>query len=324
MPDGIKATCEIENFESWIAKTGLNFKMPIEVDTAEPVIITSTIGNKKKFVTRLFTSFDTYKLSVIKTEIGSSLSQIETTNYRLFINGSLHKNHYRSAQYPNGANYQPFTFEQLQSELSYIEEKLCLDLRKLKIQNLEFGVNLPVNFPVMDYIQKNLFLYKVKLFERWGEKQGVSIGYQCKLSQFSIKIYDKALQFALPDPLMRFEIRVVRMQKLKKHRIQYLSDLQNYQKLYGLLNYLLDSWNHVLIHDEEIDSKDLSAEDRSFLTQCSNPTFWRIQIKNGYTHLSDNRKKFQAIQQRHKSGLVKEIHQKIHLEWKKLFQDIPI
>ena len=76
MPDGIKATCEIENFESWIAKTGLNFKMPIEVDTAEPVIITSTIGNKKKFVTRLFTSFDTYKLSVIKTEIGYSLSQI--------------------------------------------------------------------------------------------------------------------------------------------------------------------------------------------------------------------------------------------------------
>ncbi len=323
MIDGIKFTCEIENFAHWINQTGLDFKTRVSESTGALDSKNSPQGNKTKWVTHYFTTFETYHLSGIKTQIFSSTSEIESTSFRLIVKGSLHKNHYRSAQYPNGANYQPFTFEQLQSELFYIEEKLGLDLSKSKIQNLEFGVNLPVNFPVMDYIQKNLILYKVKLFERWGEKRGVSLGYQCKLSQFSIKIYDKALQFDLPDPLMRFEIRVVRMQKLKKHRIQYLSDLQNYQKVYGLLNYLLDSWNHILIHDEEIDSKDLSAEDRSFLTQCSNPTFWRIQIKNGYTHLSDNRKKFQAIQQRHKSGLVKEIHQKIHLEWKKLFQDIP-
>lgn len=319
MIDGIKFTCEIENFDEWNRSIGVDFKLRITLHGQIAMNIIK-YGSKQKFVTHYFASLESYKLSVIKTEIGKDLNHIESVSYRLIVKGSFHKNHFRSIEYPSGANFQPFTYDQLQAEILNICNKLSLDLSKAKIQNLEVGINLPVDFNVMEYFQKNLLLYKVKTFEPWGEKRGVSIGFQCKLSQFSVKLYDKALQFGLAKPLMRFELRILRMQKLKKHKLKYLIDLCNQSKVTGLLKELLDSWNQVLIHDERIDSDDQKPEDRTFIEQCLNINFWRTAIKCGYPSLLKAKNRFQAIQQKNNSDFKNELHKKIIVEWNASFQ----
>lgn len=74
--------------------------------------------------------------------------------------------------------------------------------------------------------------------------------YHCN---FSIKAYDKSLQFDLPYELFRFEIHFNKMRDLKQYRIIYLSDLKDKSKLESLKNELLTKWDEVLLYDWTID-----------------------------------------------------------------------
>ena len=57
------------------------------------------------------------------------------------------------------------------------------------------------------------------------------------------------MQNRLPYNLMRFEKRFLKMQRLNKMNIKYLSDLRNPKKVVQFLPILLAVWDDILIYD---------------------------------------------------------------------------
>lgn len=91
-----------------------------------------------------------------------------------------------------------------------------------------------------EFLNRNLISYKGNTFNRYTpDKNGVCLGFICELSQYSVKVYDKGKQNNLPYDLMRFELRFLKMQKLKALGIKHVSDLREQNKVFGLLSLLI-------------------------------------------------------------------------------------
>ena len=116
------------------------------------------------------------------------------------LQGSLHK--YRNE---GRHNYDDFTSLEVAKVVKELQERFEIDIYKTFLNNVEFGVNVVLPFGV-HVVLDNLISYKGKQFERFVDK-GISY-YQCKLSKFIIKIYDKGKQYNLSDNVLRFEIKV--------------------------------------------------------------------------------------------------------------------
>ena len=62
------------------------------------------------------------------------------------------------------------------------------------------------------------------------DRNGFILGKYCKLSQYSIKIYDKGKQYNLPYNLMRYEVRFTKMSIFKDKNVKTLNSLKTYSK----------------------------------------------------------------------------------------------
>jgi hypothetical protein len=84
-----------------------------------------------------------------------------------------------------GKNYQSFTWEQLQSQITHICKTLSLDPHMPKISTLEVGVNIVTPFEVTPFLKENIISYKGKPFKTDIKRIGrVFVGYL--LRPFSI------------------------------------------------------------------------------------------------------------------------------------------
>ena len=285
MIDGIKISYDLPNFPQWKENTGISFNTTVNEDTGEVKQLTR---NDKK--TGLpYTSiehrakFETYQLTV--NEIAHTGKK---TKYILTIVGSLHKNHF------GGKNYRRFTFPDLCSQINYFCLNLHLDANRCIIKNFEYGLNLPVNFNPIEYLENNLISYKGKGFDRLKTESQNSIGYDCLLIEYRIKIYDKGLQHGLPMYLMRFERAYKKMTSPKKMGIYTLADLTKPYILKKLQNELLQAWDEVLLFDNTaIDNIDLPVKDENFLLRYRNAKLWKT-FKNR-TGRKRNKDKFQNL-----------------------------
>ncbi|RKE04430.1 hypothetical protein [Marinifilum flexuosum] len=185
---------------------------------------------------------------------------------RVFISGSLHK-YWNKGEH----NFNDFNFSALNDVLNDIEQKFGITPKQMKINALEIGVNIrPPSKTVK--ILKHCFLHSTKEF-KWIAVRDEGRYIQAKHWQYVVKIYDKARHYRskgyrIDHEILRFEIKYLKLEKLKKYGIQTVQDLLDF----GVINcvpLLLDEWKKVLLYDFTIKSNCVS------LQKYCNPNYWR-------------------------------------------------
>lgn len=316
MIDGIKINIELSDFDLWKESTKIEFCQSV-LDTGE---IKSKVRNVNGYSQRTFThrgEYQTYRLTVKEIE-RLSLAGNQFKNYYLTLEGSLHKNYY------TGENYSSFTWDNIQDEISNIENRLTVNPDFAEIVNIEFGVNIPVPFNVFPFLRKNLISHKGKPFNSYKpDRAGFVLGYVCEHSQYSVKIYDKGKQFNLPYPLMRFELRYTKMQPLKDYGINVLTDLKDFNKVKNLINLLSNAWENVLIYDNDINLKsdNISKDERDLLRAGQSPKYWEAVKDSGTRKFNYQRDKFRKLVSKYGTNLHESISVLIKNTWDNLFEN---
>lgn len=204
------------------------------------------------------------------------------------LRGSLHKYHTGCDM-----NHTDFTFCDLQSVLADLHRLFNVTLSEAAILSFEFGVNISPAFETGSLF-RNLIAFRNEPFDRIHHKQG--IGKRCELTQYILKIYDKARQYDLGFPLLRYELHVDRM--IYAHRytqINTFNDLTNPLTFARLLPPLVRSIDGIVIR-EPIPARLLSRSQGKLFLQGSNPLQWKDwKRSNRCTH----RRNFDALIERH-------------------------
>ncbi|MCU0467912.1 MAG: hypothetical protein MUF58_04855 [Arcicella sp.] len=222
--------------------------------------------------------------------------QIKHNKVRL--QGSLHK--YRNT---GRHNYDDFTAQDVEKVVQELSERFEIDTATTEINNVEFGVNVVLPFPVK-LVLDNLIVYKGEPFQKVVE-DGMSY-YQCKRTKFIIKIYDKGKQYKLPENVLRFEIKVTAMQYLetKGIRLQNLSDLLNIGIYEPLGNILLETFDNILFGDNTLNENGLNPKELETYLRGSNPKAWKPQRGDKERkRLQRLEVSFKDILERHRTGV---------------------
>lgn len=291
--DGIKLFSRIDNVEDWKQSTNVDLFTPIDNATG---LIKSKLRNRNGVMFQSVThtgSFETYKIKV-KENIPISNLTSPTPSYQnnnITIVGSLHKNHY------GGENHLPFSYDGLVSQVNKLSEKLKIHPHETDLQNIEIGVNIPFNKSPIEFLTNHLLMYKGKPFERYvPDRNGVSIGYVCYGTQYDVKVYDKGLQYGLPNFLMRFELRFKKMQLLNtRFGIYTLFDLLNNNNYEALTELLRVGWDNVMLRDETPLKSKLKAKERQLIIDGSNVFFWQQLQKKDVRQFNYLRNKYKSI-----------------------------
>ncbi len=188
--------------------------------------------------------------------------------YKLFANGSLHKFHNCGEH-----NADQFTFLKLVQSIDSFTDLLCIDARKCFINGLEIGVNIPLSCSPIK-VFKNLVCYRSKAFTQINKKNAHK-GLQCSLTQYAVKVYDKAKQSGIDcGNVLRLEIAVSKMQAIAKFNISTLADLQNPVKVYALIDLLKETLRGIIWTDSSANLKLLTPREQKQWLYYSNPKTW--------------------------------------------------
>lgn len=309
MIDGIHIVYRLSEFTIWKTKieaknVGIEFTVPTNTDTG--AITGKTYKGNTTYTHRA--KFGTYELRVLQT------TKPTGTTYLLKIYGSLHKNYF------GGANFERFTYQQMQQEIKNLCSSLEIDPREARITNLEIGVNIPLPFAVSPFIHNSLLMHKTTEFIPYDKKEGISLGLTASHRQYSVKGYDKGLQNRLPDPLFRFEIRYIKMQSLNKKGIYTLLDLQQSEKVNGLIKRLVRAWNETLIDEPDLDinTLPLSNTERELILTARNRNEWIKLLGQNSRRFYERRRQFKKLLQQYNKQTHMQILVLLKIEWQLL------
>ena len=239
------------------------------------------------------------------------------------LQGSVHK--YRNEGRHNYDDFRAVDVAEVVRELS---ERFEINTATTLLNNVEFGVNVVLPFRV-NVVLDNLIVFKGEPFIPIVE-DGMSY-YQCKKTHFIIKCYDKGKQYKLPDNVLRFEIKVMRMQYLatKGIKLRYLSDLLNMAIYEPLGNILTEVFEGILFDDNTLDEKALTDKEYKTYSRGSNPKKWQVaaagqKVSRKLQRLEHS---FKEILERHRTGVnfrsvVSELIRKKSLEMSTFYQEI--
>jgi hypothetical protein len=189
---------------------------------------------------------------------------------KVSLKGSLHKH------FEGGTNYRDFHLTDIKATIAKLAETFHFDPQQAIINFLEVGVNIPLDNDPTELI-KTLVIYRNNPFTPLYVK-GKGFGRKCETQQFTIKVYNKSLQYGLNEPLMRFEVKIKRMKYLERFGITglTLADLtkpETYQPLKTILPEVLKG---ILIYDPEINPESIqNPKDLQLFTEGRYPEFWQ-------------------------------------------------
>lgn len=249
-----------------------------------PVSIDELLNNELLLFPLKFNELDGVIIDEPRTaEYKGQYFTIKNNNVKL--KGSLHKYHNNGSH-----NYNDFNYLDLTNVIFDLSNKFNLNPGNTYLNNLEFGVNILIPVKPEEFF-KYVINYKGTPFQKFniiGAK-----GIECIMSNFVIKMYDKGHQYNQPGKLLRFEIKVFKMQYLKdkKINIKTLADLLNIDELNNLKRILKDVFNDILIYDYSINQKNLNAKERLILSQGNNPKYWEKLKPDSKNFENDNKDK---------------------------------
>ena len=320
MIDGIKIYYQINDFEKWKQSVNIDLFMLTDKYTGEIKGNQRLIKGRFQTTIKYTGKFETYFISVKET-VKHNLNGSKSNSYFMELNGSLHKNYF------GGQNYSPFEINDLQIELSKIETGLNISFDLANLVNIEIGVNIFTPFEVTPFLRNNLLSYKGNSFNDYmPDREGFVLGKYCKLSQYSLKIYDKGKQNNLPYNLMRYEIRFTKMAILKNRGVKNLNSLKVTEIVYDLISLLVNSWDNVLIYDNSINLKDrkIKPKHRKILINGNNPKYWEQLKEKNKREFNYQRNEFKRMVKNYGNNLHNQIKELIKTEWKLLTNNCTI
>lgn len=197
----------------------------------------------------------------------------------MIMRGSLHK------YFNNGFhNWNDFTFPQFNKVLQLINDECRIEINQGTIHNIEFGVNVELPMPVAEFLNSIVSYKGLNVGREFFKGTGNMVRFE--LDQYELKIYDKGLQYCNKKEfkelgldkrnILRFEIKVTRMQYLKRRGINIASfnDLTNQHNVEMLRDLVLNTFDELLVYDESVLNLPLKRSERDLLTQGKNPNFW--------------------------------------------------
>jgi hypothetical protein len=214
------------------------------------------------------------------------------------LNGSLHK-------YQNHGlhNYDDFTAVDVAEVVLDIERRFDVDINATELNGLEWGANVVLPFAV-NRVLDNLITYKGVPF-REGDGKDMEY-YECKLTYFKIKVYNKGKEFKLPENVLRFEIKVMKMQYFERKRItlKYFSDLLNRDIYEPLGNILTEVFEGILFGDNTLNESKLSDKEVKIFLRGNNPKTWKTpKGETERKRLYRLEKSYKEVLERHSTGV---------------------
>lgn len=243
MIDGVKISFYSETIESDFKKLGVEIETPLNEDTGEI----------------RFPKYAKYRFLVFKI----------SESKRVDISGSLHK-------YWKGDNYSNFPYYELCDCIADLSYKFNFDGHYATLHNLEFGVNVSPLFNPFAFC-KRVIAYKNESFSKFrtNGKNKIHIGFEATQQQYSLKIYDKGKQYEKIENILRYEVKVSKMQYLKSAGVSVLSDMLDIQKLIALGTILNETFAELIIC-EDVNNSKMTANEKRIYNLCSNPKQWEI------------------------------------------------
>ncbi|MGI0105662.1 hypothetical protein [Salinimicrobium sp. WS361] len=172
------------------------------------------------------------------------------------------------------------------------------DLLKLKIVNLEFGINILSPIKIEDLITffayhgRNEFKTDTGLLY---SKKSYSLSKKGKASKYlSIKAYAKGIQFPkyADRNMLRFEIKSQESKKINSLGIYTLMDLLRPETYSKLAENLLKEFDDVLILDSSVNLSGLDNNSRLKLVERLNTHFWYKQLQKSKNTFTNSKKTY--------------------------------
>lgn len=276
MVDYVKILVLNPNIEKLLSSKKLNFKSKISHSTGEI---------SRKYIAK----YHFCKITVYET--GTVL-----------FSGSIHKlwnsinDRYSGSKYPIiGYNANNFKIDEIILSIEHLEKLLHSKAEHLKIQNIEFGLNLGLNYDPSLFI-KGLLYHKGKMFEYKYENNFAQVEHQ----QYNLKIYNKSKQYNLKNRIIRIEVKIKKSTLLRHLNINTIQDLKimNTSKIPEFLSKHIDE---VVYYDYTINKKKLNKKERTNLNSFSNPRYWIVDLKAN--HRDRQKKKLNYIIEKHSSNI---------------------
>lgn len=221
----------------------------------------------------------------------NGLTFIIYSSNRVEIQGSFHQ-YWNQGQH----NYNDFTLEDVANVINELEALFNIPINTSRIEHLEFGLNISLPFNPNTFIN-NLIAYKTKAFHPM-KTYGAGNGMFVELTQYILKIYNKSLQYNVPDNILRYEKKVRKMENIIKAPV-YLSTLVDPKFVEICLSQLLASFEDLII-TESIDITLMTNSEKKTYDICTNPRRWqemtakqrcgnKLKFKSLINRLSDHR-----------------------------------
>lgn len=229
---------------------------------------------------------------------------------RQFLRGSLHK-------YFNGGrgNHNDFSLDDVRQTVKSLAGHFGIEPNRAVLRGLEFGVNIRLPFPVKQILD-SIICYNNKPFQGMNLRH-LKIGKQIVRDEYSLKIYDKGKQSGLEtENLLRVEMAVRKMRYLSRLNIVTLADIAIPEKMAGLGQHLVKTFNEIIMEEPSINQANLTDQERVKLTYFLNPRFWeQLPLHKRYKQ----RRKFEALKTRRGTfNLQENVSNIIFQKWEQL------
>lgn len=190
--------------------------------------------------------------------------------YHVKLTGSIHRYLHK------GTNYNNYNLEHLKRCINELSEVLGIEIDQCKVNSLEYGYNLPLGSINTQHVLKQILFYKGQRLEFKRYSEGDC--FRFSKTHYSIKFYDKGLQYNLAESLLRVELKVNKMQFLQSKgvNITRVSDLCSTQILNKIHTELIKACSSIIF---AANRTPLTSDFRT-IKACSNfmnwqnPLFW--------------------------------------------------
>jgi hypothetical protein len=198
-------------------------------------------------------------------KIDEMVLKIYSQSNRMVLSGSLHKYYNKGIH-----NYNQFDPQKLNETIQRIKSEFGISPQNLHITNLEFGLNLKVDFQVTKLLEN---LIQHKKVEPTTHKDLKSNEYkQFNHTNYILKVYSKGDHYKLPDQTLRVEIKQINWSSYRlKNEIVTLDDfIKSDKRIFA--DRLLKCWDEVILFDPFA-----YANAKNGYEDPSHPQFWRDQ-----------------------------------------------
>lgn len=205
-------------------------------------------------------------------ELEFVLTPAKMGGYWLEVSGSFHK------LWEGGTNCGCFGFEDLVYTIGFVAHLCQVPPSAFTIKQIEFGVNLtPPPFETQTLLD-NLIAYKSEVFAKMPTSRK-GIGMEARLTEYRVKVYDKAAEMFMPSAICRIEVHI-RRHTYQMIQVETLADLMDYTTMTRIGCELVAIVGNLVFDDQLLNEEQLKPSEQRIVARGRNPRFYENFSRN--------------------------------------------